>query len=319
MSIGQVLACMGVSVGLSAVITPLLIPFLKRLGAGQSIREEGPQAHMTKAGTPTMGGLGIILTVIIASVLFAPMGGEILLMLAGFLLFAGIGFADDFFKVIYKRNLGLTAKQKVLLQVLFAAGLAFYQSRMAGFDATIYVPIAKIYVDLGIFYVPFVVFVVVAMVNAVNLTDGLDGLAAGVTAIVAACLAVIGYRFGFASATVFSSAISGACIGFLMYNKYPAKLFMGDTGSLALGGGLAAASIFMQMELILPLIGGIYVAEALSVIIQVFVFKTQNGRRFFRMSPLHHHFELGGWPETKVVKVFYAVTLLLSLVALKSI
>ena len=145
---------------------------------------------------------------------------------------------------------------------------------------------------------------------------GLDGLASGVTSIVAACLAIAGYRFGFASASAFSASISGACLGFLVYNRHPAKLFMGDTGSLALGGGLAAASILMNMELLLPLVGGVYVAEAVSVIIQVVVFKTQNGRRFFRMAPLHHHFEQGGWPETKVVKVFYSVTLGLSLLVL---
>lgn len=316
MSSLQIIICVFFSAGLSAAATFLLIPFLRKLNAGQSIREEGPKSHMSKAGTPTMGGLAIILTVLVSSVFFAPVDAELLLMLSAFLLFAGIGLIDDFFKVVYKRNLGLTAKQKFALQVAIAALLAFVQSRMPGAEVSVYVPLIKIYVDLGIFYIPFVTFVVVAMVNAVNLTDGLDGLASGVTAIVAACLAIVGYRFGFFSASIFSAAISGACLGFLIYNRYPAKLFMGDTGSLALGGGLAAASIFMNMELLLPLVGGIYVAEAVSVIIQVFVFKTQNRRRFFRMAPLHHHFEQGGWPETKVVKVFYLITLGLGLMAL---
>lgn len=319
MSIVQLVMCGCVSVGISAAATFLLIPFLRRLKAGQSIREEGPQSHMSKEGTPTMGGLAIILAVLLSSAFFTPVDAQLLLMFGAFLLFAGIGFIDDFFKVIYKRNLGLTAKQKLVLQIFIAILLAFAQSRLSGEDVSVYVPFIKVYINLGIFYIPFVAFVVVAMVNAVNLTDGLDGLASGVTAIAAACLAIVGYRFGFDSAGIFSAAISGACLGFLFYNRYPAKLFMGDTGSLALGGGLAAASIFMNMELLLPLIGGIYVAEAVSVIIQVFVFKTQNGRRFFRMAPLHHHFEQGGWSETKVVRIFYSVTLGLSLLALLSI
>lgn len=316
MNIVQILVCLCVSIGISAAGTAFLIPFLRKLKAGQSIREEGPQSHMSKSGTPTMGGLAIIAAVLVCSILFSPLNAELVLMLGTFLLFAGIGFIDDFFKVVYKRNLGLTAKQKLALQIGIALALAFLQSRLPGAASSLYVPIIKVYVNIGVFYIPFVAFVLVAMVNAVNLTDGLDGLASGVTAIVAACLAIIGYRFGFASASIFSAAISGACLGFLIYNKHPAKLFMGDTGSLALGGGLAAASIFMNMELLLPIIGGIYVAEAVSVVIQVVVFKTQKGRRFFRMAPLHHHFEQGGWPETKVVKVFYVVTLGLSLLVL---
>ncbi|NCB41191.1 MAG: phospho-N-acetylmuramoyl-pentapeptide-transferase [Clostridia bacterium] len=316
MTVIKIILCIGVSFGISGICTPLLIPFLKRLKAGQSIREEGPKGHRIKAGTPTMGGLAIVLAVALSSVLFSPMNAELLSMLGAFFLFACIGFVDDFFKVVYKRNLGLTAKQKLILQLLIALALAVFQSSLSGWESSLYIPIAKTYIDLGVFFIPFVAFVVVSMVNAVNLTDGLDGLAAGVTAIVAACLSIIGYRFGFDSATIFSAAISGACIGFLIHNRYPAKLFMGDTGSLALGGGLAAASIFMNMELILPLIGGVYVAEAISVVIQVFVFKTQNERRFFRMAPLHHHFELGGWSESKVVRVFYTVTIILSFFAL---
>ena len=217
---------------------------------------------------------------------------------------------EDFVKVAMKRNLGLTAKQKLALQVLLSCGVAWYQSSVSVYGTSVYVPLIHTYLDLGFLYIPFVAFVMVAMTNAVNLTDGLDGLAGGITAIVAVFLTIVGVSFyGYGASAAFCAAIAGACAGFLLYNHYPAKLFMGDTGSLALGGAIAAAAILMNIELIIPIAGGIYVAEAASVLIQVFVFKTQNGRRFFRMAPLHHHFELGGWKETKVVGVFWAVTL----------
>lgn len=316
MNIEKIFICIGVAFGLSAIFTPLLIPFLKRLNAGQNIREEGPKSHMAKSGTPTMGGIAILLSTIVAATVCGELDTDLAIAIGAFTGFGSIGFVDDFVKVVYKRNLGLTAKQKLILQILIAVTLAVYQSRVSALGTSIYIPIVKIYADFGWFYVPFVAFVVVSMANAVNLTDGVDGLASGVTAIVAACLTVIGFMTGAAASTVFSASICGACLGFLIYNRHPAKLFMGDTGSLALGGGIAAAAILMNMELILPLAGGIYVAEALSVIIQVYVFKTQGGRRFFRMAPLHHHFEIGGWSETKVVNVFYLVTLILSAIAL---
>jgi len=236
-----------------------------------------------------------------------------------FLSYAAIGFADDYLKVVHRRNLGLTALQKIVLQ-LFAAGLgAFWLSRVSDSGTSVYVPLMRTYVDLGGFYIVFAAFVVVAMANAVNLTDGLDGLASGVTAIVAACLAIIGMGRGAFQSSVFSASAFGACLGFLMYNRHPARLFMGDTGSLALGGALAAAALTMNASLILPLAGGIYVAEALSVIIQVYVFQTQNGRRFFRMSPLHHHFELGGWSENKIVTVFCLITTALCILSVSAV
>jgi phospho-N-acetylmuramoyl-pentapeptide-transferase len=300
---------------LTAALTPLLLPFLRRLGAGQSIREEGPSSHRSKSGTPTMGGIAILAGASIASIALGGIGGQMPALMFLLFSFAAIGFADDYVKVVRRRNLGLTALQKLMLQIL-AAGLgAFWLSRVSGSGTAVYIPLIRTQVDFGVFYVAFAVFVVVAMANAVNLTDGLDGLASGVTSIVAACLALIGFRTGFSQGAVFSAGILGACLGFLVYNRHPAKLFMGDTGSLALGGALAAAAISMNAAFILPLAGGIFVAEALSVIIQVFVFKTQNGRRFFRMSPLHHHFELGGWPENKVVGVFCLATLILCILA----
>lgn len=297
---------------ITAAATPLFIPLLRRIKAGQSIREEGPQSHMVKSGTPTMGGLVMILAVVATCLIFGRHDTDMWILLAAFLLFGAIGFIDDFVKVAMKRNLGLTALQKLLLQVAIAVGLAVYQSSVSPFGTTVYIPVINSYWNFGILYVPFIVFVVVAMVNAVNLTDGLDGLASGVTSIVSVFFALVGLMFyGLGAPTVFSAALAGACLGFLLHNKYPAKLFMGDTGSLALGGGLAAAAILMNLELILPIAGGVYVAEALSVILQVGSYKLRNGKRIFRMAPLHHHFELGGWRETKVVVVFWMVTALL--------
>lgn len=315
----QIFGAMGAAFAAAALLTPLLLPFLRRLGAGQSIREEGPSSHMSKSGTPTMGGIAIIGAILAAALGFGGLGGQMPVMIFLFLSFAAVGFADDWLKVVNRRNLGLTARQKILLQIFVAALGAFWLSRISGSGTTVYIPVARIYADLGVFYIAFVAFVVVSMVNAVNLTDGLDGLASGVTAIVAACLTIIGMGFGAFQASVFSASIFGACLGFLIYNRHPARLFMGDTGSLALGGALAAAAVSMNATLILPLAGGIYVAEALSVIIQVYVFKTQNERRFFRMAPLHHHFELGGWSENKILAVFCLVTTVLCVLAVAAV
>ena len=302
---------------ITAILGPVFIPVLRRIKAGQSIREDGPKAHQTKAGTPTMGGLMIILAVVITCISMTirqGVGSEMGILLVSFVLCGLIGFCDDFIKVVKKRNLGLTALQKLIFQIVIAVILAVYQSKVSSFGTSIYVPVVKEYIDLGWFYIPFVAFVLVAMVNAVNLTDGLDGLAGGCTAITALFLAITGAGIGYTSSSIFSAAIAGACFGFLLFNRYPAKVFMGDTGSLALGGALAAAAVMMNIELILPVSGGIFVAELVSDIIQVVSFKTR-GKRIFRMAPLHHHFELGGWKETKVVIVFWTITLLLCILS----
>lgn len=286
---------------ITAILGPVFIPVLRRIKAGQSIREDGPKAHQTKAGTPTMGGLMIILAVVITCISMTirqGVGSEMGILLVSFVLCGLIGFCDDFIKVVKKRNLGLTALQKLIFQIVIAVILAVYQSKVSSFGTSIYVPVVKEYIDLGWFYIPFVAFVLVAMVNAVNLTDGLDGLAGGCTAITALFLAITGAGIGYTSSSIFSAAIAGACFGFLLFNRYPAKVFMGDTGSLALGGALAAAAVMMNIELILPVAGGIFVAEVVSDIIQVVSFKTR-GKRIFRMAPLHHHFELGGWKRQK--------------------
>ncbi|MBE6036881.1 MAG: phospho-N-acetylmuramoyl-pentapeptide-transferase [Clostridiales bacterium] len=311
----QIIVPAALALVLSLIATPVLIPYLRRMKAGQSIREEGPQSHQVKAGTPTMGGLAIIAAVVIASLITGPVNGDMIIALAAFVAFGALGFLDDFVKVKMKRNLGLTAFQKLMLQIVIAAVLAIYQANLSETGTSIFIPFFNVHWDLGWAYVPFVAFVVVAMTNAVNLTDGLDGLASGVTMIVALFLTLVGHSFGFPEMTAFSASILGACLGFLFFNHYPAKVFMGDTGSLALGGGIAAAAIMMNIELIIPLAGGVYVAEVLSVILQVAYFKLTHGKRLFKMSPLHHHFELCGWKETKVVAVFWIVTAILCTVS----
>lgn len=300
---------------ITVVGTPLIIPVLKKIKAGQSIREEGPQSHMVKSGTPTMGGVAIIGGVLVTCLTSGETTRDMLVILGAFLAFGVLGFLDDFVKFTMKRNLGLTAKQKLVLQVLIAVILAVYQSHSSIYGTKIFIPFLNENIDFGIWYVPFIAFVVVSMVNAVNLTDGLDGLASGVTMIVALFFAIIGSTYGSPTAALFCSAIAGACFGFLMFNKHPAKVFMGDTGSLALGGGIAAAAIIMNVVLILPFVGGVYVAEALSVILQVASYKTRR-KRIFRMAPLHHHFELSGWSEIKVVTVFWFVTFILCSISL---
>ena len=298
---------------ITVIATPLIIPVLRSIKAGQSIREEGPKSHMVKSGTPTMGGIAIIAAVLITCLTAGETTRDLLIIIAAFVAYGFLGFLDDFVKVTMKRNLGLTAKQKLALQILIAVVLAYYQSHESVYGTNISIPFVNKNIDIGIWYIPFVAFVVVSMVNAVNLTDGLDGLASGVTLIVALFLAVVGSTYGSPTASLFCSAMAGACFGFLMFNRHPAKVFMGDTGSLALGGGLAAAAIFMNIELILPIAGGVFVAEALSVILQVVSYKTRR-KRIFKMAPLHHHFELCGWNETKVVAVFWFVTLTLCII-----
>jgi phospho-N-acetylmuramoyl-pentapeptide-transferase len=270
---------------------------------------------MVKSGTPTMGGLAIIGAVVVTCLTAGGPNRDMVIILTAFIAYGALGFLDDFVKVSMKRNLGLTAKQKLALQILIAVGLAYYQSQVSVYGTTVFIPIVNQYLDFGVFYIPFIAFVVVSMVNAVNLTDGLDGLASGVTMIVALFLAMVGSTYGFTTTTIFCAAMAGACIGFLLYNRHPAKVFMGDTGSLALGGGIAAAAIMMNIELVIPIAGGVYVAEALSVILQVVSYKTRR-KRIFKMAPLHHHFELSGWKETKVVGVFWLVTFLLCVIGL---
>lgn len=301
--------------GLVLCIGPLLIPELHKLKFGQSIREEGPKSHQAKSGTPTMGGIMIILAIVVATVAAAPLSPAVLLALFITLGHFVLGFLDDYIKVVKKRNLGLKAKQKMLGQILIAIVTMIVGTRVLGIDTTIWIPIADVNVDIGVGYYFLVLFVLVGTSNAVNLTDGLDGLAAGTVAIASGAYALVCYMTGHYDLAIFSVAMMMACLAFLRFNAHPAKVFMGDTGSLALGGAVAAVGILTHTEILLAVIGFVFVCEALSVIIQVISFKT-TGKRVFRMSPIHHHFELGGWKETKVVFVFWMVGLVASIVGL---
>lgn len=300
---------------LSLILGPLFIPILRRMKFGQSIREEGPQRHQAKAGTPTMGGIIILVALTIPLLLFYNHKPEIWLALFVTLGHGLIGFLDDFIKVVLKRNLGLKAKQKLFGQIIMAIALSYLAAHSLGRGTDLWIPLWGINIDFGSLYYVLIFLVLVGTTNAVNLTDGLDGLAAGTTVIAASCYSVICYAFAKPELAGFAAAVAGACLGFLRYNSYKARVFMGDTGSLALGGALASLAVMTKTELLLVLLGGVYVIETLSVIIQVLSFKL-TGKRVFKMSPLHHHFELLGWKETKVVKVFWGAGLLFGLTAL---
>ena len=298
------------------ILAPICIPILHRLKFGQSIRAEGPKSHQKKSGTPTMGGIFLIAGIFIATLIFAEWNAEIFLAL--FILFGHfiLGFVDDYLKVVRKHNQGLLARYKLLGQIIIVVVTTFVASELLmDFNPTIWLPIIDTTIDAGNFYLPFMLIVMVGASNAVNLTDGLDGLASGCMAIAASCYAVICLLTGHEELAIFCAATVGACIGFLKFNFHPAKVFMGDTGSLALGGAFAAVGILTHTEILLAIIGFVFVCEALSVILQVISFQT-TGKRIFRMSPLHHHFELGGWSEIKVVFVFWTVGLICGVLGL---
>lgn len=297
------------------VVGPIAIPLLHRLKFGQSIRTEGPKSHQVKSGTPTMGGIFIVAAIVIATGIFAELNTEILLALFILLGHFVLGFLDDYIKVVKKRNLGLKARQKLLGQIVISVVTIYFATTQLGIETTLWLPVVGETLDLGAFYYVLVLLVIVGASNAVNLTDGLDGLASGCMAIAASCYAVICIITGHTELAIFCAAIVGACVGFLRFNFHPAKIFMGDTGSLALGGAFAAMGILTHTELLLPVIGMVFVCEALSVILQVISFQT-TGKRIFRMSPLHHHFELGGWKELKVVLVFWTAGLIFGVVGL---
>jgi len=304
----------GLGFVLSIVLGRLIIPILKRLHAGQSIREDGPQSHLVKSGTPTIGGLIFLASVIITSLVTANFKLSVLMILFSTLAFGAVGFIDDYIKVVMKRNLGLRAYQKLLLQILVAIILIIYQYNSKEMGTDLYIPFLKDYRSIGFLYIPFVIFVIVGTVNSVNLTDGLDGLSSSVTIICLMFFNFVAIKFQRYEIAGFCLALSGALMGFLHYNKFPAKVFMGDTGSLALGGAISAIALLLNVPLILPIAGGIYFIETLSVIIQVVSFKTR-GKRVFLMSPLHHHFEHKGWHEKKIVAVFSLVEVILCVIS----
>ena len=297
-----------------ALIGPVLIPYLHKLKFGQPIRECGPASHMAKSGTPTMGGL-MMLAALLVALLWGNFTPHVIIALVLTVGHAVIGFIDDYMKVVMKRNLGLTAKQKFLLQFILAGAYVYFAEPHIR-NTELWVPGINAVIDLGWGYYVLAFLLLVGTTNAVNLTDGLDGLVSFVSLPVTMVFAFIAYMQGMLDLSGFSLGLTGACLGFLLFNRHPARVFMGDTGSLALGGAIAALALLTRTELLLVIVGGIYVAEALSVIIQVTYFRFSGGKRIFRMSPLHHHFELGGWPEVKVVRVFTAVSCVLSVIGL---
>ncbi|MBD5465102.1 MAG: phospho-N-acetylmuramoyl-pentapeptide-transferase [Lachnospiraceae bacterium] len=304
---------------ISAALGPIMIPFLRKVKAGQTVREEGPESHLKKTGTPTMGGIIILAAITVTSLIYVKDYPKLLPILFSTLGFGLIGFIDDYIKVVLKRSMGLRAWQKMLLQFIVTAVFAYYVVNVLGISLSMKIPFFKgSYMDLGILNVPFLFFVMIATVNGTNFTDGLDGLATSVTILVATFFTVVAVGTGSGIEPI-TCATVGALLGFLLFNVHPASVFMGDTGSLALGGFVAAAAYMMQMPLFIVIVGFIYLIEVVSVILQVSYFKLTGGKRIFKMAPIHHHFELCGWKETKVVAVFSIVTAILCLIALMGV
>ena len=336
------------------LIGPFVIDRLREFQIGQYIREEGPQSHQKKGGTPTMGGVPICISILVPTLLWSNLSDPFVwLVMFSTVAFGAIGFADDYIKVVHKRNLGLTSRQKLLFQFLASAAVAIvlvYLEQSGSYSTRLMVPFAKhmrpnLIIDALLKYphlwafafLPFVLFVMLVITfssNAVNLTDGLDGLAIGCTIIAAGALTVLTYVSGHAvfadylelqrmpmvsELTIFCGAMVGASIGFLWYNAHPAEIFMGDVGSLALGGAIATVAVVIKQELLLPFIGGVFIMEALSVMLQVGSYKLRNGKRIFKMAPLHHHFELMGWSESKVITRFWILALVFALFALTTL
>ena len=308
-----------ISFGVSAVCAPILMPFLRRLKVGQTERDEGPKSHLKKSGTPTMGGIVILLSVTVTALIYVKDYPKIVPVLFLTLGFGLVGFVDDYIKVVLKRSMGLKAWQKMLGQIVVASVFVFYIMRYTDVRLDMKIPFwTGHYLELGIFTIPAMYFIVIATVNGTNLTDGLDGLASSVTVMVATFFTVV--SIGMANGlSPISCAVAGALLGFLLFNVYPAKVFMGDTGSLALGGFVAGMAYMTQMPLFIPIVGFIYMLETVSDILQVTYFKATHGKRIFKMAPIHHHFELCGWSETRVVTVFSIVTALLCLLALQGV
>ena len=304
-----------IAFAISALLGPVVIPFLRKLKVGQTERKE-LESHLKKNGTPTMGGIMILASIIITSLFYVKDYPKIIPSLFMTVGFGVIGFLDDYLKVVLRRSDGLLAWQKMILQIIVTGVFAVYMVKYSGVALTMLIPFSGgKYLDLGWLAIPVLFFAVVGTVNGTNFTDGLDGLASSVTIMVATFFSVvaIGTNAGIAPITC---AVVGALLGFLLFNVYPASVFMGDTGSLALGGFVVSTAYMMQMPLFILIVGLIYLVEVLSVIIQVTYFKKTGGKRIFRMAPIHHHFELGGWSETRVVAVFSITTAILCLIAL---
>lgn len=318
-SVFKVILPVIISFGVCAILCPLLIPYLKRLKFGQYVRDDGPQSHLKKTGTPTMGGIVIVLSIAITSLIYIKDYPEIIPVLFATIGFGIIGFMDDYLKVVMKRSMGLRAWQKLVGQILVTAILCYYLLNFTKIGTEVLIPFSGgQFLDLSFLFIPFFFIFVLGTVNGSNFTDGLDGLESSVTVLIATFFTVvaIGTQSGISPITC---AVAGSLLAFLLYNVYPAKVFMGDTGSLALGGFVAASAYMLKMPLFILIVALIYLVEVLSVMLQVSYFKLTKGKRIFKMAPIHHHFELMGWAETRVVAVFSIVTTILCLIALMGI
>ena len=317
--INETILAIIISFAISALLCPIVIPFLHRLKFGQQVRDDGPQAHLKKQGTPTMGGLIILSSIIITSMFYIPRYPKIIPVLFVTVGFGIIGFLDDYIKIVMKRSEGLNPKQKLLGQIIITGIFAWYLMSSGEVGTDMLIPFTGgfdngFFLDLGVLFIPALFIIVLGTDNGVNFTDGLDGLCTTVTILIATFFTIvaIGENSGISPIT---GAVVGSLLGFLLFNVYPAKVFMGDTGSLALGGFVAASAYMMQMPIFIAIVGLIYLVEVLSVMIQVTYFKKTGGKRIFKMAPIHHHFELCGWSETRVVAVFSIITAILCLVA----
>lgn len=318
--INETILAIIIAFAISAILCPVVIPFLHKLKFGQQVRTDGPQAHLKKQGTPTMGGLVILTSIIITSLFYIRSYPKIIPVLFVTVGFGIIGFLDDYIKIVMKRSEGLNPKQKLAGQIVITGVFVFYLMNSGEVGNEALIPFTGgfdggYFLDLGIWFAPFVFCVVLGTDNGVNFTDGLDGLCTSVTILVATFMTIVALGEGSGISPI-TGAVVGSLLGFLLFNVYPARVFMGDTGSLALGGFVASSALMMQMPFFIPVIGLIYLVEVLSVIMQVSYFKATKGKRIFKMAPIHHHFELCGWSETRVVTVFTIVTALLCLVAL---
>lgn len=317
--INETILAIIIAFAVSAILCPIVIPFLHKLKFGQQVRDDGPQAHLKKQGTPTMGGLVILTSIIVTSIFYLKDYPKIIPILFVTVGFGIIGFLDDYIKIVMKRSEGLNPKQKLLGQFLITGVFCWYLVTTEDVGTAALIPFTGgfdngYYLNFGWLFIPFVFFVTLGTDNGVNFTDGLDGLCTSVTILVATFMTVValGENSGISPIT---GAVVGSLLGFLLFNVYPARVFMGDTGSLALGGFVASSAFMMQIPFFIAIVGLIYLVEVLSVIIQVTYFKKTGGKRIFKMAPIHHHFELCGWSETRVVAVFSIVTAILCLVA----
>lgn len=293
------------------ILGPIFIPMLTKFKFGQTVRDDGPQTHLAKNGTPTMGGVLMILAILITGLTRSKIGSDMVVGLISVVGFGLVGFLDDFIIIKKRRSLGLKPWQKIVLQLALALYISYYQYTKSASADQLIIPFTDAVINLGPLYIPITTFIIIGIVNAVNLTDGLDGLASGVTLIVATFFMLFAMGIANQDIAILAAVTIGACLGFLGFNSYPAKIFMGDTGSMALGGAVVAFSVLTNSILLIPLVGGIYFVEAISVILQVGSYKIRK-KRIFKMAPIHHHFEQCGWPETRVVFVFWITTVILA-------